>query len=550
MDDDNVKAAATHSRSGTSPRPGAFAAGGNQAPTNTNHLVVDSGSPQPTKAPPQTMSQLELDILTKQQGRDAAAEAFTEPAESLQEGNVSRAGVVSLEAPDSRLVAKLRGEVPRNWNASTPMNADLQNRENELQEKIRYHDTSPSVPGAMAALSGLQDEVMAKQGAVGALSSLQDEVMAKQRAVGVSIVAVGKPPAELMERDEMAAAKSGQFSHTKSATPQRLQEAEQMVDMKMRELLDDSKISALSKEKRDENAGGLDKDAQTLEYGELGGLNEQGLAVAVAVEEEENDTFIPSAIQYDPDAKPPIYRNRRFRMYACLALSTLIIGTVGAVLGILLTDDEAPPEVPFRATLGIRENIELLLDNKQVLDDLTSPYRKALDWITYDDAMAVTPDDSNLYQRFVVAYLYFATSAKKPWGGPCAPEGGDEGACQYNYIYSPDPLKTVSHNGIRWLSGDDECTWVGVDCDESFQIRGIDLSTFLLSRNVQYDGGSHSFVYKMFSFRWSEYDRNFSGRTFESPIFGKHFFVKWRIRRTASRLFGRFSTLEDSRFVV
>jgi hypothetical protein len=478
MDDDNVKASAARSRSGPGPKPGAFAAGGSQAPTNPVVEPFNAGSLHATLAPPQAMSQLELDILTKQQGHIAAAEEVAEPTDSLQSLNAPRPGVVSQEAPDSRLVAKLRGEVPQNWNASTPVNVDLQNRENQLQEKIRHSDPSPSVPGAMATLTSLQDEAIAKQG-----------------AVSVSIAAVGKPPAELMERDEMAAAKSGQFGHSISATPQRLQEAEQMVDMKMREMLDDSKISAVSKGKHDDNGGGMGKDSQSLEYGEFGGPNEQGLAVAFAVEEEENDTLIPSAIQYDPDAKPPIYRNRRFRMYACLALSTLIIGTVGAVLGIVLTNDEASPEIPLRATLGIRENIELFLDSSQVLDDVTSPYRKALDWIMYDDAMAVTPDDSNLYQRFLAVYFYFATSVKKPWDGPCAPEGGDEGSCQYDYIFTPVPFKTISRNGIRWLSGEDECTWVGVDCDESFQIRGIDLSTFLLSYNVQNTLWYFSFFY-------------------------------------------------------
>lgn len=467
MDDDNVKASAARSRSGPGPKPGAFAAGGNQAVvSNTNHVVVDSDSPKAMKAPPQTMSQLELDILTKQRGRNAAAEAEMEPIESSPSLNDARPGVMSQEAPDSRLVAKLRGEVPQNWNAPTPVSADLQNRENQLQEKIRYNDPSPSVPGAMATLSSLQDEAIAKQG-----------------AVSVSIAAVGKPPAELMERDEMAAAKSAQVGHGLSATPQRLQEAEQMVDMKMREMMDDSKMGAIPKGKRDENGSAMEKDTQSLEYGEFGGPNEQGLAVAFAVEEEENDTFIPSAVQYDPDAKPPIYRNRRFRMYACLALSTLIVGTVGAVLGILLTNDEAPPEIPIRATLGIRENIELLLDNDAVLDDVTSPYRKALDWIMFNDAMALTPDDSNLYQRFLAVYFYFATSVRKPWDGPCAPEGGEEGSCAYDYIYSPVPYRVVSRKGIRWLSGFDECTWVGIDCDESLQIRGIDLSTFLILRS-------------------------------------------------------------------
>ena len=455
MEDRNAKP--SRNSSGTDSKPGAFASGGdNEAPA----------------ASPPMMSQMEVDILTKQQGRNSRASL--EATKSLRSpSNSQRPGIVpqQQEAPDSRLVAKLRGEVPQNWNSATPMQSELARREDQVQQKVRGSEAS--VPGAMATLSNLQDEAIAKQG-----------------AVSVSIAAVGKPPVELVQRDEMAAAKSSQVSQILSSTPQRLQDAEQLVDVKMREFLDDSKMCAGPGGKRDENLVDLDKDSQPLEYGEFGGPNEEGLAVAFAVEEEVNNTFLPSAVEYDPDAKPPIFRNRRFRMYVCLALSTLIIGTVGAVLGILLTDDEAPAEIPYRASLGIQENIELLLDNPKVLNDTTNPYRKALDWIMYHDAMEVTPEDSNFYQRFLAVYFYYATSMKKPWGGECAPEGGEEGSCRYPYVLSLVPPTTIDRSGIRWLSGVDECTWVGVDCDESRQIREIDLSTFFC----------RLFLYVLFSF--------------------------------------------------
>ena len=49
--------------------------------------------------------------------------------------------------------------------------------------------------------------------------------------------------------------------------------------------------------------------------------NTEGLAVAVPVAGE--DDSIPEAVEYDPDAKPPLYRNRRFRLYSLLAFFPL-----------------------------------------------------------------------------------------------------------------------------------------------------------------------------------------------------------------------------------
>ena len=45
-----------------------------------------------------------------------------------------------------------------------------------------------------------------------------------------------------------------------------------------------------------------------------------GLAVATAIDPDEEEAYIYNAIEYDPDAKPPLHKNRRFRVYSCLAL--------------------------------------------------------------------------------------------------------------------------------------------------------------------------------------------------------------------------------------
>jgi hypothetical protein len=473
MEDEDAKLPAVRSRSELPVKPGAVAMGGGEVTAlGQSELVGGStqstSKSQATKDTPHGISQLEQDIIAKQQGRNAFTAGATtqdsnvsELSGSLATTNPPRPGSVTSEAPDSRLVAKLRGELPQDWNTSVSVNAVLRDREDQIQEKIRTCETlSSSTPGALAALTSLQDSIVSKQGAGGG-----------------PIHASEQTPVELRQREEIVAAKSSQVSFNVGGTPQRLREAETMVDLKMRESLDDFHVNNLSGAKRDEGGAAGNKDSHALEYGEFGGPSETGLAVAVAVEEDERDVYLPSAVEYDPDAKPPVYRNRRFRMYAYLALITVIVVTVGAVLGITLTN-EGSPEIPIRATVGIRENVALFVGSNEPFDDVSNPYRKALDWIMFDDPMAVTPDHPNLNQRFLAAYFYFATSVKKPWDGDCAPAVDEKDACKYEYVISLVPKITDTIHGFRWLSGVDECSWVGVNCDESLQIRGIDLSEF------------------------------------------------------------------------
>jgi hypothetical protein len=150
-------------------------------------------------------------------------------------------------------------------------------------------------------------------------------------------------------------------------------------------------------------------------------------------------------------------------------------------MGIIMTTDEGPPTVPYRATLGIRENVARVVSNEK-LDDYTSAYYKALEWITFVDPMTITPGDPKFMQRYLMAYFYYATSVKKPWESGCAPADDEQDSCTYVFIpvRLSDVDEPVNKKGSRWLSGLDECRWAGVDCDNSLQIRGIELSTFLL----------------------------------------------------------------------
>ena len=76
------------------------------------------------------------------------------------------------------------------------------------------------------------------------------------------------------------------------------------------------------------------------EYGQVEG-GDARLAVAMAVDEEDTP-MLPAAIEYDPDSKPPLYRNRRFRLYMIALVIVLLVVIVAVVVGVVTRDDGAP----------------------------------------------------------------------------------------------------------------------------------------------------------------------------------------------------------------
>ena len=249
--------------------------------------------------------------------------------------------------------------------------------------------------------------------------------------------------------------------------------------LRQRACVDESSIgNSISKNVPAESAV-RNEDLQGLEYGEYSRNDEKGLAVAFAVEEDNADTYLPSAVEFDPDAKPSMHRNRRFRLYVCLMLAATVVGTFGAGLGLMLTSGTRfPPEsLPYRATLGIRENLARVVSPEQ-LDDYNSPYKKALDWITFIDPMALTPDNARFLNRFVLAYFYFATSQKRPWDSDCAPSDTEQYECMNSFLKDAESKNFENKTSFRWLSEISECEWAGIGCDSFNQIRSIGLSKY------------------------------------------------------------------------
>jgi hypothetical protein len=220
-----------------------------------------------------------------------------------------------------------------------------------------------------------------------------------------------------------------------------------------------------------------------LEFGEfLVNANEDGITVALPVNTG-NDEFTPNAVEYDTDTKPVTIQTKcRFGVYIFLALSILVVAIVGATIGLVLTNSSSQPTDPSHVQppnqtyhSALRQYVQQIVSQDE-LDDLKSPYRMALDWISTKDKMSMTPENPRFGQRYLLAYIYYATSVKQPWESNCAPSNDTD---NFNCIYKMKTFddKEAQRSAIKWLSNTNECTWAGIHCDLKSQVDQIELGT-------------------------------------------------------------------------
>jgi hypothetical protein len=425
---------------------------------------------------PKDIGQLEQDIVSEQNG----CSTKDEPPKPVVFGESNNLNILGLEAS---IRAKQTGSVSQ-------VTKDIKQLEKDIAAKQRGLSSESSTTGGfvegntvttpLAGVLGFEVDILAKQ--TGAVSR---SVSARDRVTG---------DVALMEEDILAKQQGRSATLVRADVAADVDKFENDLESKLEECKNgESKIGLESGQEMGETQNlrngeqfslGLQQGIYSdlngmddLEYGEYGAEDENRLAVASAIKEDDCDMYLPAAVDYDPDAKTPMYRNRRFRMYVCLAIVAVIVGVFGAVLGITMTNEDVPQEIPYRSTLGIRENIGRIINNEK-LDDYTSAYHKALDWIMYTDVMAVTPDNPKLFQRYLLAYFYYATSVKKPWIFGCGPlVDSNDLSCYGEFTDSLEPLRNGTKPAIRWLSSADECEWAGIDCDASGQVRAFDLST-------------------------------------------------------------------------
>jgi len=443
------------------------------------------------------LASLESDIVTKQRARPCAA--------GITPGAVSESDRIGLIALNSDVFAKTRAAGD---GAMMPgARGELNTLEDAVAGKTRG-EAGASVAGARAELNTLEDSVTAKMSdsaswrAHAQLRAMEDSVTAKSRG-SASVTPGAHAELNTLEDSVVSKQSGGRQSEisrlddriaAKNGTP--LMVAPMSMDGSGADLSDNKakldepyQEQALHRGTKGDvgmdaggtDQGGLDQGlvSNDIEYGTYGG-NGDGLAVAFAVTEEDEDAFIPAAVEYDPDAKPPVYKNRRFRLYSFFAFIVLVVLAVATAIIVTVTkeDDYVPPSsapTAFREGIGIAEQIERLVGS-DVLKDENSAYSKALDWITFEDPMEVTVEDFNFLQRYIVAYFWYATTAESPWLSCNPPTGDETKSCFYQKLVSSFPLQYDPVPWIRWLSESNECQWAGVVCDDLDQIRAIEIS--------------------------------------------------------------------------
>ena len=239
-------------------------------------------------------------------------------------------------------------------------------------------------------------------------------------------------------------------------------------------------------------------------------FTEDGLAVAMAVDTAAEDEFIYSAIEYDPDSKPPLHKNRRFRVYTCIALiivvsviSLVVVYITKSAKGDEITNDTvlwggAPTVSPTvapttnRMASGIDKQIEAgVLQRDITFKNISKsdPRYLALDWILHYDELQLESDDKNLYQRYILALLaftldslaWFACGEHRTFGNVTEKYKND--GCE---VTNQATGQMEEHK--VWLSSTEECEWYGVICSSDEVVRGVELSKYL----VIFGGGGRS----------------------------------------------------------
>lgn len=248
---------------------------------------------------------------------------------------------------------------------------------------------------------------------------------------------------------------------------------------------------------------------------------DRNLAVAIPVPDDD-DALHPRAVAYEYDPASgkgrrlyPLkvhYQQLRFRRLAWSMTVVLVMLTIGITLLVLLTTTDTMG--PYHRSSSIRPettsgDIQTTIQRMVGTNSFSSssPYEQALQWILYDDPLALTSANATLLQRYLSAYVYFATSTvNRPWKwcnppsrtnptatldsnqtttsttrtSSCSSSSSSCDSCTFlelsHAFYNQDTYQ--SKTAFQWLSNTSECQWAGVSCDAHGQIVDLDLSEY------------------------------------------------------------------------
>jgi hypothetical protein len=235
--------------------------------------------------------------------------------------------------------------------------------------------------------------------------------------------------------------------------------------------------------------------APDVEYGEIQQAlaGDQDLTGAVAIiEDDEDDNNLLAAIEHDPLAEPPIYKNRRFRVYMGVGCCILLMAIVMAIVGttVLGDDDDViretnePTSAPTMSPTT-SEPTSVPTISSQTLSAFIFPgtsHDLALQWIMNEDPLQLDINSTRVLQRYMMVFFYYSTSnnSNAPWKS-CGPavDGEDDSCVLLEFTgQDDDTIAYVERPGkTRWLSGTHEWEWEeGIFCLGGDDVRDIYIS--------------------------------------------------------------------------
>lgn len=145
------------------------------------------------------------------------------------------------------------------------------------------------------------------------------------------------------------------------------------------------------------------------------------------------------------------------------------------------TQSPTPSPTTGREASGILEQLEAgVLKRGQTFAemDIGDPRLAALEWILHHDGLQLVSDDSNLYQRFVLAIMAYSFDSFAWY--VCGSLGENFNFTEYSYFPTSECSLNNAYTNVTesygvWLSSTSECTWYGVICTPDGVIRGIEL---------------------------------------------------------------------------
>ena len=106
-----------------------------------------------------------------------------------------------------------------------------------------------------------------------------------------------------------------------------------------------------------------------------------------------------------------------------------------------------------------------------------TPQNSAYTWLLEQDPAFLCPQAPNLIQRYVLAVQYFSTRGNR-WFQCSAPADVEdpESVAQANDACAivADP-GTKMNNSFAWLTGESECQWGGIACNDKGHVIRIDM---------------------------------------------------------------------------